>query len=82
MTIIPTIRDSNVSADRKRLINVGLTLLHRLRRWTNVKPTLIRRFVSAGVVHVPRGIEPQPNLMSHRTRLEGSMKLDKLSGVE
>ena len=31
-----------------RWINVGLTLVHRLRRWTNVKPTLIQRRVSAG----------------------------------
>ena len=29
-------------------INLGLTLVHRLRRWTNVKPTLIQRNVSAG----------------------------------
>ena len=31
-----------------RWINVGLTLVHRLRRWTNAKPTLIQQFVSAG----------------------------------
>ena len=34
-------------ADTRRWINVGLTLVHRLRRWTNVKPTLIQHLVSA-----------------------------------
>ena len=29
--------------------NVGLTLVHLLRRWSDVKPTLIQRLVSAGV---------------------------------
>ena len=32
----------------RRRINVGLTLVQRLRRWTNVEPTLIRPIVSAG----------------------------------
>ena len=32
-----------------RWINVGLTLVHRLRRWINVKPMLIQRLVSAGL---------------------------------
>ena len=36
--------------DTRRLINVGLMLVHRLRRWTNVKPTLIQRLVSAGLL--------------------------------
>ena len=36
-------------AGTRRRISVGLTLVHRLRRWTNVKPTLIRRLVSAGL---------------------------------
>ena len=31
-------------------INVGLTLVQRRRRWTNVKPTLIQRPVSAGTL--------------------------------
>ena len=35
-------------ADTRRSINVGSTLVHRLRRWTNVKPTLIQHLVSAG----------------------------------
>ena len=35
-------------ADTRRRINVGLTLIHRLRRWTNVEPTLIRCLVPAG----------------------------------
>ena len=37
------------SEDRRRWINVGLTLVQRRRRWTNVKPTLIQRLVSAGI---------------------------------
>ena len=35
--------------DTSGWINVGLTLVHRLRRWTNVKPTLIQRLMSAGM---------------------------------
>ena len=31
--------------DTRRWINVGLTLVHRLRRWINVKPTWIQRLV-------------------------------------
>ena len=34
--------------DTRRWINVGCTLVHRLRRWTNDKPPLIQRIVSAG----------------------------------
>ena len=30
-------------ANKRRCIIVGLTLVHRLRRWTKVKPTLIQR---------------------------------------
>ena len=38
------------SADtRRRGINVGSTVAHLLRRWTNGKPTLIQRAVSAGL---------------------------------
>ena len=29
--------------------DVVLMLVHRLRRWTNAKPTLIKRLVSAGI---------------------------------
>ena len=35
--------------DTRPRINVGLTLAHCPRRWTNVKPTLIQSLVSAGV---------------------------------
>ena len=42
------VRLRNSPADARRWINVGLTLVHRLRRWTNVKPTLIQHLVSAG----------------------------------
>ena len=35
-------------ADTRRSINVGLTLIQRRGRWTNIKPTLIQRLVSAG----------------------------------
>ena len=34
-------------ADTTRSINVGLTSVHRPRRWTDVNPTLIQRLVSA-----------------------------------
>ena len=37
-------------ADTIRWINVGLTLVHRQRRWTNVNPPLNQRLVSAGNV--------------------------------
>ena len=37
-------------ADTRRLFNAGFTLVQRRRRWTNVKPTLIKRLVSAGKV--------------------------------
>ena len=37
-------------ADTRRWINVGLALVHRLRRWTNAKPTLIQRLESAGII--------------------------------
>ena len=40
--------------DTRRWINVGLTLVQRRRRWTNNKPTLIQRLVSAGQVVHPR----------------------------
>ena len=37
------------AADKRRRINVALTtLLNRLQRWTNDKPTLIQLLVSAG----------------------------------
>ena len=36
------------AADTRRLINVGLKLGQRRGWWTNVKPTLIQRLVSAG----------------------------------
>ena len=36
------------STDTSRWFNAVLTLVHRLRRWTNVKPALIQRLVSAG----------------------------------
>ena len=43
-------RHKQYSADtRRRWINVGSTFVHHLRRWTNVKPTLIQRLVSAGL---------------------------------
>ena len=34
-------------ADTRRWMNVRLSLFHRLRHWTNFKPTLIQRLVSA-----------------------------------
>ena len=42
------------TADTRRWINAGLTSVHRLRRWTSVKPTLIQRLVSAGSLRMGR----------------------------
>ena len=33
----------------KNCVNVGLIMAHRLRRWTNIKPTLVERLVSTGM---------------------------------
>ena len=38
-----------IPADTRCLVVAGLTLVQRSRRWTNVKPTLIQRLVSAGM---------------------------------
>ena len=45
-------RDGPSPADTRRWINVGLTLVQRRRRWTNFKPALIQRFVSAGLLNL------------------------------
>ena len=51
----------DIPADTRRLINVGITLVHRLRRSTNVKPTLTQRIVSAGIyMSVGRFFVTQP----------------------
>ena len=42
-------------ADTRRWINVGLTLTHCLLRWTNVKPTLLKRLVFAGSMRTGAG---------------------------
>ena len=39
--------------DTRRRISVVLTLVHRLRRWLNVKPTLIQRRVSVPAGQLP-----------------------------
>ena len=39
--------ERQIPADTTRRLNVGLTLVDRLRRWTNDKPTLIQLRVSA-----------------------------------
>ena len=49
-------------ADTKRSINVGLAFVKRRRRWTNVKPTLIQRLVSAGCGHSPPKTTPVSKL--------------------
>ena len=38
-----------IPANTRHCINVGLTLVQRLRRWTNVKLTLIQCLVSTGM---------------------------------
>ena len=45
--------DVIIPEDTIRLINIGLTLVQSRRRWTNVKPTMIQRLVSAGVLPAP-----------------------------
>ena len=39
-------------ANTRRSPNVGLMLGHRLRRWSNITPTLGERLVFAGIWHV------------------------------
>ena len=38
-----------ITADTRRGVNVGLMVVHHLRRWTTIEPTLIQRLVSAGM---------------------------------
>ena len=40
-----------VPVDTRHLINVSLTLVHRIQRWTTLRPTLIQLLVSAGSRH-------------------------------
>ena len=47
-----------IPEDTIRWINLGLTLVHRLRRRTNVKPVIIPHFVSAGIVLIMHGMIP------------------------
>ena len=39
---------NRIPFDSQRRPDVGLMLAHRLRRWTNIKPTLGQRLVFAG----------------------------------
>ena len=52
--------------DTRRWINVGLMLVYRLRRWTNIKPALIQRLVSAEKRRYNAGPTPQ-KLSQHGT---------------
>ena len=45
----------DVPARLRRWINAVLTMVHLLRRWTTVKSTLIKRFVSDRLVGNPSG---------------------------
>ena len=38
---------SDIPANARRWANAGLMLVQRRRRWTNIKPALIQRFMSA-----------------------------------
>ena len=49
-------------AHTRRWINVGLTLVHRLRRWTSAKPTLIQRLGRHWCWSIRRGL-PNPQLV-------------------
>ena len=42
----------NIPANTRRWTNDGLRLAHRLRRWANLKPSLFKRVVFAGIEHV------------------------------
>ena len=39
----------SIYADTRRWVNIVLAMVHRLRRWINAQPTLIKRLVSAGI---------------------------------
>ena len=43
------LRDRYFPARTKRWTNVGLLLAHRLRRWPNIKPTLVQRPATVGL---------------------------------
>ena len=42
----------SISVNRRRWASVGLILGQRLRRWTNIKPTLVQCLVFAGISRV------------------------------
>ena len=46
----------------RRWPNVSLLLAHRLRRWPNSKPTLGKRLMFAGYVHLPVSVRPLPSV--------------------
>ena len=52
------------AADTRRSINLSLKLGQRRRRWTNVKPTLIQRLVSAGrpIPYQTQDIDPKSKM--------------------
>ena len=47
----PSLLNSPIPADTRRYSSVGFTLAHRLRRWTNAKPTLLQHLVSARITY-------------------------------
>ena len=65
---------TNIPANTKHSANVGPMLVHRLRRWTNIAPTLFERHVFAGIRPDPDSnpvglhlfFEPQPDYKSHQ----------------
>ena len=54
-------------ADTRRWINVGLTLVQRRGRWSDVKPTLIQRLVSAGYIPIMRFLPPPTYLQAYES---------------
>ena len=46
---MPLCLQIKVPANTGRIANAGLMLVHRLRRWPNIKPALAQRLVFVGV---------------------------------
>ena len=65
----------NYPADTRCWINVGLTLVHRHRRLSNVELMLIQRIVSAGLLPIGRGGGPRVvvSTAAFHARVRGSV---------
>ena len=68
MSLLSVELQTSVHADIIRWINIVLTLVHRLRRWTSVKTTLIQRLMSAGRYSSSRYVFPAGQQSQPSTR--------------